>query len=194
MQTKTNPIRSFKVSFVVLSSLLLMSAGAIQAQQTEDLPKPGPEQKKLAVWVGEWKYEGSGPDTAMGPGGKFTGKQTSRMILGGLFLEHKWGDKGNYGGKEISLQGVDLNWYDAATKTYHSQSFCNDGSVSTGVFTINGNVWSSSGTRTDAQGKICKVRDVSTFSADGKTRTGRVEFSLDDGKTWTFWFDTTMKK
>lgn len=178
-----------------LTAFLLGSPGSILAQQqTSELPKPGPEQKKLEVWVGEWNYEGSGPDTVMGPGGSFKGKSTSRMTMGGLFLESRWADKGTYGGKVIELSGLDLMWFDAPAKGFAARSFCNDGSVASGTATVDGSTWTTLGSRTAADGQLCLTRDVSTYSADGKTRTSRFEFSTDGGQTWTLWFELTAQR
>jgi hypothetical protein len=193
MQTHANQKGSIQLTIVALSWLLLLSAGSVQAQ-TQERPKPGPEQKKLEVWVGEWKYEGSAKDSPLGPGGKFAGKQTARMILGGLFLETRWEDKGTYGGQEMILQGIDVQWYDALTKKYVDHAFDNDGSASTGVTTVNGNTWTSMSTRTDTKGKTFKVKGTSTLSSDGKTCAASAEVSADDGKTWTPLWELTLKK
>ncbi len=51
MPSSANPKRSIIPSTLVLSSLLLLSAGIVQGQ-IQDRPQVGPEQKKLEVWVG----------------------------------------------------------------------------------------------------------------------------------------------
>ena len=48
--------------------------GATLAQQPSQPPKPGPEHQKLALWFGEWTYEGEYLATPVNPGGKFTGR------------------------------------------------------------------------------------------------------------------------
>ena len=193
MQTRANQKRSFKLIFVAVPFLLLLSAAFVQAQ-IQDRPKPGPEQKKLEVFVGEWNYEGSLSDTPLGPGGKFAGKQTARMILDGLFLESGGEDKGVYGGKEIVYKGVSIQWFDPITKTYLDHGYDNDGFAGKGVTTLTGNTWTSTGTQTDRKGKIYKSKSSTTFSSDGKTRTTKTELSADDGKTWMPWYELTMKK
>jgi hypothetical protein len=187
MQTK----HSLKV--ILVSSLLLLTAGWAQAQ-IQDRPNAGPEQKKMEVRAGEWKYEGVVSDTLFGPGGKFAGKQTNRMILDGLFMESRNEDKGVYGGKEIVYKAVGMQWYDSTTKTYHSQGFDNDGMVGRSVTTVNGNTWTDTGTMTDSKGKTYKTRASSTYSPDGKTIVTKCELSTDDGKTWIAWWESTAKK
>ncbi|MEO8427819.1 MAG: DUF1579 family protein [Verrucomicrobiota bacterium] len=193
MKTRAIQKCSFKLSFVAVSFLFLLSAPVVRAQ-IQDRPKPGPEQKKLEVFVGEWKYEGSVSDTPLGPGGKFAGKQTTRMVLDGLFLEGRAEDKGIYGGKEIVYKGVFIEWFDSITKTYVTHSYDNDGFAANGVTTVSGNTWASTGTQTDRKGKIYKTKSSSTFSSDGKTVIGKNELSTDDGKTWIPLYEITLTK
>ena len=193
MQTRVNLNRSIKIAMVALSWLFVMSGGFVQAQMRER-PKPGPELKKLRLWVGEWKYEGTLKDTPMGPGGKFVGKQTARMILDDLFLEITAEDKGTYGGKEITFKGVTIQWFDTAKQVYLDQSFDNDGFASSGVTTVDGNTWAGTETRIDRKGKVYKAKYLNMLSADGKTCISKTDLSEDDGKTWLPWWELTMKK
>lgn len=182
-----------KVAFIALLGSFFHSANLAQAQ-IQDRPKAGPEQKKLEVWVGEWKYEGTLKDTPLGPGGKFAGRESIRWILDGLFLEAKGKDKGVYGGKEMTYEGVVIRWFDPAAKTYRDQSFDNDGVVGAGLGTFSGMVWTTTGTGTDSKGKKYMTRGSTTFSSDGKSRSSKSEISFDDGKTWILGWELTAKK
>lgn len=194
MQTNHIQKCSFRLALLAVSCLFLQSAGVVQAQ-IQDRPKPGPEHLKLAAWVGEWTYEGVLMDTPLGPGGKFVGHESVRWILDGLFLEFRDKDKGVYGGKESTYEGVIILWYDPVAKTYKVHSFDNDGFVGMGVVTHQrGSDWTASGTGTNSKGKTTKTRHATTFSFDGKTRTSKCEISLDDGKTWSTYYELTMKK
>ncbi len=133
-------------------------------------------------------------DTPFGPGGKFAGRQTSRLILNGLFLESRGKDKGVYGGKQIEFEGVGIRWFDPLTKTYLSHGYDTDGFVGNDVLTLNGDTWTSTGTVTDSKGKVYKSRSSSTFSSDGKSFTVKGELSVDEGKTWIPWWEETMKR
>lgn len=176
-----------------LSAFLLLTATLTQAQ-IADRPKAGPEQKKLEMRVGEWKYEGSLSDTPLGPGGKFAGKNSSRMVLDGLFLETQGEDKGVYGGKEMFYKSKGMQWYDPATKTYRTQFFDNDGIASAGTLTLTGNTWSYTGSMTDSKGTVYLTKDSTTYSADGSTATTRGEISADGGKTWAPYYQLVSKK
>ncbi len=174
MPTRIQNRSVIQVTFWTLSLFLLLSTSRVQAQ-IADRPKAGPEQKKLEVRVGEWKYEGSMSDTPLGPGGQFAGKTTSRMVLDGLFLENQSEDKGVYGGKELVYKSKGMQWYDPGTKTYRTQYFDNDGIVSAGTLTVSGDTWSSTGSMTDSKGTVYLTRDSTTYSADGSTSTTRGE-------------------
>ena len=79
---------SSRLKGALFSSLLLLAAITPTAwMHAADQPQPGPEHKRLEVWVGEWTYEGEAKETPIGPAGKFAGKLTGRMVLNGFFLE-----------------------------------------------------------------------------------------------------------
>jgi hypothetical protein len=193
MQIEARPWCSFKKALVGASLLFMLSPGLIQAQ-VQDRPKASPEQKRLEIFDGEWKYDGVVSDTPLGPGGKFAGKQTTRMVLDGLFQESRSEDKGVYGGKEIVYKGVNITWYDPVSKSYMSHGYDNDGFVSSGVMTVSGDAWTTTGTQTDAKGKSYKNRFTTTVSGDGKTNITKAELSADDGKTWIPYWESTAKK
>ncbi len=172
-----------------LMSVLVLFLTPVQAQER---PKPGPEQRHLEVWVGEWRYEGVAKATPIAPAGKFAGKQSFRMILGGFFLESRWEDKGDTG---VLSQGINIQWYDAASRAYLDSGFENDGSVSpASSTTVVGNVWTGSGIRTDTQGVRYQTKVVSSLATDGRTCATKAELSTDEGKTWVPWWELTMTR
>lgn len=154
--------------------------------QTPAAPKPGPEQQKMAVWLGTWTYKGQEYPAAIGNSGTFAGTDTHRFVLGGFFLEGRY--------KEKEGQGQGMIWYDAASKTYRATGYGGDGSVSTGSIMVAGNVWTETGTRVDAKGQSGPYRITTEFAADGKSGTTKAEISKDGGATWILWWDLTMKR
>jgi len=185
--------RRFNPILAAFVSLFLLASSSALAQ-IQDRPKPGPELKQLEVWVGEWKYEGTLRDTPLGPGGKFAGKMTTRLILDGLFLESRGQDKGIYGGKELVYKSLMIQWYDPVKRIYVDGGYDNDGTVGRGETTVNGSTWTKTGTVVDAKGKTNRFKAVSSVAADGKTITTKSELSVDDGKTWIpYWESTNMK-
>jgi len=57
---------------------VLLAATAAFAQM--DIPKPGPEVKKLDYFVGHWTSEGNVKPGPMGPGGKFRMEDSSVIV------------------------------------------------------------------------------------------------------------------
>lgn len=173
------------ISTFALAFFVVPYAGRIRAQ-TPELPKPGPEQKKLAVWVGEWNYTGNEKETPLGKKGSFSGKTIGRVVANGFVLEmHSIEKEGDW---------LDLMWYDQATKGYVFQSFDPTGNVTSGSMTVNGNTWINTGVMVDAKGQRVHLRATAILSLDGKTHTRKQEYSLDEGKTWMTWWELTSKK
>ena len=186
MHLEVLKMRSIRNIFLALSFLLMMFASNVHAQK-QDLPKPGPEHKKLEVWNGTWAYEGTEEDAVFKTGGKFVGKSVTHMSAGG-FVQVSTSTEKTY-------QGFDVTWYDFASKTYKNKSFDNSGKVTTSSSTVEGNIWNYTGTMTGPDGKIYNVRGLTTFSEDGKMAKNKTEISKDDGKTWMLWWEyTSLRK
>jgi hypothetical protein len=63
---------------------LAAAAFTVAAQAQPPMPKPGPEVKRLAYFVGKWKGEGEMKPSPMGPGGKMTAVDTCEWYDGGF--------------------------------------------------------------------------------------------------------------
>jgi hypothetical protein len=195
MKSSLSRHRFLGATSVAILAYFLVSLSLAQAQ-IADRPKVAPEQHQLAMFVGEWSYEGTVKDSVTGPGGHYVGKETVRFTMDGLFLESHGRDKGVYGGKEIVWEGMGLRWYDTAVKQYKSQSFNNDGFVDSGTLTVAGRTWRyMGGSRSiGAKGQQFLNRNTTTFATDGKTQTTKGETSYDNGKTWSVIWEGTGKK
>ena len=62
-----------KRTLAVTFAVLLLSSVFAAGQNPPPTPKPGPEQKNLGYFAGDWKTTGDLKPGPMGPGGKFTG-------------------------------------------------------------------------------------------------------------------------
>jgi hypothetical protein len=166
--------------FTLLFSLFVVCfLTALQAQAPA--PKPGPEHKKVGVFVGHWTFTGEYKAGPLGPGGPVTGEYTGQMILGGFFLQGHWVEKGPLG----TARGFETFGYDPANKNYFQSQYMDNGSIGSGVFTVNGNTWNYSG-KIVAAGKQYMWRGTFTFAVDLTGIDGKTEIS--DGNTWTpFW-------
>ena len=165
---------------IVIGMALLLVGVALQAQTPA--PKPGPEHKKLDIWVGDWTYEGENHATPLGPAGKFSGKNSARPILGGFFIEFRGEEKGTAG----TTQWLEVDGYDSVSKKFTWNVFSSDGSVQTVTYTIEGTTVPYSGTLI-VGGKQYKIRGTCVFTPDFTINIDKREISV-DGKTWMpFW-------
>jgi hypothetical protein len=129
--------------------------------------------------VGHWTYEGEYKPEPLGPGGKFTGENTARMILGGFFLQ-EWSTGKGPGGERRSLW---LNGYDPVNKNFSSEAYSDHGSRLSAVLTITGNTWTYAGKGVVA-GKQYQFKGTFVLAPDLASGTYKTEISV-DGKTWT---------
>src|SRR5262245_7043672 len=96
---------------IAIGVLVLMCAVVLQAQAPA-LPKPGPEQQKLQVFLGNWTTEGEvKPSPLGGQGGKTTGADRMESI-GGFFVQRNFTMKTSAGERK----GVHILGYDPAKK------------------------------------------------------------------------------
>ena len=166
-----------KRTVALLFLLAFCSSTAIQAQAPA--PKPDPEVKKLHAVVGHWTFEGERKPGPLGPGGKFTGEDNCRMILGGFFFQCQLSGKGAEG--EMRL--LEIDGYDPVNKNFSSDFYLGDGRRFSRVLTIAGNTWTWAGKRA-VGGKQYQLKENFVLAADLASATDKTEISL-DGKTWT---------
>jgi hypothetical protein len=137
-----------------------------------------PEQAKLAVFLGDWTYEGeakAGPD---GPGGRITGTDRNRMI-GNSFIDRRYEEKGPMGANS----GAHIFGYDAGKKAYVTSGFSSAGVYDSGTVSIAGNTWTFLSTSVNA-GRTMHSRCPVTLAADNNSFTVRCDVST-DGMNWS---------
>ena len=152
--------------------------GLAFAQQPNQPPKPGPEQKKLEIWLGDWTYETVTQASPLGPAGKYVGGNTTRPILGGWFVEFRGEDQGPTG----TTQWTETDGYDPLIHRYIWKGFFSDGSFQNVTYTIEGTKVVHAGT-VCAGGKTYQIRGTVDFTPDFASNVERREISV-DGKTW----------
>jgi hypothetical protein len=163
-------------------------AGLSFAQQPNQPPKPDPELKKLAKYVGQWRYEGEYKPGPLGPAGKATGEATCGMILRGFFLEWRWREQGITG----ETRGFEILRYDPMNRNYASSAYADDGSLMVGAYVLDGNTSTFSG-KLIVGGKQYPFRVTEVFAADLKSFTQKAEISA-GGNAWTSFFEGTYTK
>jgi hypothetical protein len=170
-----------RIGFAVGLVIIVLTVGLL-AQTAA--PKPGPELKKLNIWVGDWTFEGESQATPLGPARKYVGKATVRPILDGFFVE--WhGQSGDSSWNEV-------DGYDASNKTYFWTGFSNDGSFNSVTYTIDGTTVKYSGALILGD-KQYRIRGTAEFGSDFMSCVDRQEVSA-DGQTWLLNFQNKMVK
>lgn len=161
---------------------------AVAAWAQTPAAKPGPEHKKLQIWIGDWTCEEEGQATPLGPAYTLTGLASAKPIFGGFFIEWDADIKGNVG----NTKWHEIDGYDSVNKRYFWHWYGNDGSSQTVTYTIEGSKVHYSGTRVlgDMQ---AKVRGTIVFAPDTTSWTCREEMSV-DGKTWMPNFENKFTK
>jgi hypothetical protein len=165
-----------KRTIALLFLLVFCFTAALQAQA--QAPKPDPALGKLHVWVGRWTLEGEFKPGPLGPGGKWTGEDNCRMILGGFFYQCQLSGKV----ADADMRVLVISVYDPANKNFPSDFYFGDGSRFSGVATNTGNTWTYTGKWTVA-GKQYQLKMALVLAPDLTSATEKAEISA-DGKTW----------
>lgn len=159
------------------STLLAMAALAL----AQPAPDPGPEHKKLEMWVGSWSIQvdlmpANGYDV---PAGKVNRTDRFQWLPGGFFLEHQREGKGPLG----TFRHMSVIGYSPISKSYTWEFFdLNSGSTISLSGTSSGNSWKFSGSGISRAGKRFQERCTNDFTPSGSV-TFKCETSP-DGKTW----------
>ena len=154
-----------------IASLLLTGTASAQMQ----MPKPGPEHKKLDYFTGNWTCDGDMKPSPMGPGGKMTMTDDSKWMDGGFFVvihsQFKSASMGD--GNGIAFLG-----YDADEKKYTYNEFNSQGEPSASKGTVDGDTWTWISDMKSMKGRFTETivsPTVYSFKFDMSS----------DGATWT---------
>ena len=191
--------KALAVGFLRLVALLLLSplchpiAAPVEWREVDaqvQVVKPGPEHRKMGIFVGSWTYEGETFATPLGPKERFKGKLVSRFILDGFALETQWEEKNPLG----LAQGLEIHTYDPASQSHRTYMFMNDGSQMIGIDKFNDTGISFDYQLTDLRGRAMRARATASFTSGHRQFTSKWELSVDDGKTWMPFMEYTGKK
>jgi hypothetical protein len=147
---------------------------------------PGPEHKRLSVFVGNWRTEGHTIATAEAPATPILSSDIYEWVPGNFFVVHRW--DGTVG--DVKAAGIEIIGYDGAAANYSTHFFDNDGNAGSEALTVRDHQWTWLGRQVmGAEWHRC----TSVVSEDGNSMTARHERSS-DGKTWTPWMDVTLRR
>lgn len=158
-----------KRAAMILAATLLLAAVAMAQMQP---PKPGPELRKLDIFVGTWTLDGSMKPGMMGPGGSMTENQKCEWMEGGFYLVCHSDYKSSMGnGVGLSVMG-----YSAEDKIYTYREFSSFGEFDDSRGTLDGDTWTW--TNDERMG--------------GTTMKGRFTIKMTSGTSYNFVFDMSQ--
>jgi hypothetical protein len=121
--------------------LAIWTALAAVAVGQTDMPKPGPEHKKLDVFAGSWTLDGDLKSSTMGPSGKMTETEKCEWMDGDFFLVCHADAKTTMGnGTAVSFMG-----YSSDDKTYTYREFNSYGEFTESKGSLDGDTWTWTG-------------------------------------------------
>jgi hypothetical protein len=138
--------------------LVVLVAGAMaMAQAPAGPPKPGPEHKRLGVFVGKWSGTGDMKPSPFGPAGKMTWTETCEWFSGNFAIVCHSDGSGPMGpSKELGVMS-----YNAEEKTYVYFGIGSTGWVDTSKGAVQGKTWIWTG-EGKVGGKLVKSRMILT--------------------------------
>jgi len=158
-----------KRAAMILAATLVLATMA--TAQTEP-PKPGPELKKLDVFVGSWTLDGNMKPGAMGPGGSMTENEKCEWMQGDFYLVCHSDYKSSMGnGVGLSVMG-----YSADDKAYTYREFNSFGEFDDSRGTVDGDTWTW--TNDEKMG--------------GMTMKGRFTMKMTSATSYSFTFDMSQ--
>lgn len=174
--------------FSTLALIVVLLSTLAGVAQAPPMPKPGPEQKNLAYFAGNWKTTGDIKPGPFGPGGKYTDTQHAEWMPGGFFLiAHMQSTMG-----PVKMSSAAVYGYDAEKKLYTYDEYNSNGEALHATGTFDGKVWTWSSDQIMA-GKPMKSHFIETVTSP-TSYTFKFEISQDDGKNWAQVMEGTSNK
>ena len=138
-----------------VAAVLICGFSALSlAQAPPELPKPGPEHKRLEAFLGKWKVESEIKPNGYVPAGKGVTTETYTLGAEGFWVERR------AEGQIPETFGIIA--YDSYAKVYVSYYASSVGLVGTGTGSVDGNTWTWT-VEDRLAGKAVKGRTTITF-------------------------------
>jgi hypothetical protein len=177
---------SYRLAAVSLASLVTLQVAAAQAPPAA---KPGPENARLAYFVGKWKGEGEVKAGPMGPGGKISTTDDCSWFEGRFSVICRTeGTSPNGPTRSIGILGYST---EERVYTYYGVDNTNMTMASVPKGTLQGDTWTYTDESTMGGQKV-KSR-VTIKELTPKRYSFRMEFQGPDGK-WVSAMESTSTK
>lgn len=147
---------------------------------------PGPQQKKLGVFLGRWHTTGEVAATASTPAAKVDSIDTYEWYPGEFFLVHHADAKVG----SDTIKSLEIIGYDPERQCYLASFFDSTGGSGVEEIRLNGDTWTWRGSNVMG---AKEHRCIAVVSDNGETVRARHEKS-EDGSDWTLWVDVTLAR
>lgn len=156
-------------AWTILAAWMMLATAAMAQMEA---PKPGPELKKLDVFIGSWILDGDMKPGLMGPGGKMTENEKCEWMEGGFYVVCRSEYKSSMGnGVGLSVMG-----YSNDDKAYTYREFNSFGEFVDSKGSLDGDTWA--------------------WTADEKvgatTMKGRFTMKMTSSTSYTFAYDMSQ--
>jgi hypothetical protein len=169
---------------LLLTAWLALAAAAMTQME---MPKPGPEHKKLDMFVGSWTLDGTMKPGAMGPGGTMNENEKCDWMEGNFFVVCHSDYKTTMG----NGSGVAVMGYSTDDKAYTYREFNSWGEFDDSRGSLDGDTWTW--TNDEKMGdKTIKGRF--TMKIVSPTSYNFTFEMSQDGKSWTTVMDGKATK
>lgn len=163
---------------------------AIDTRSTTDPEAPRHlASQDLALFVGDWNLEGEQFEGTFGHADRITAREHFEWLIGGHFLVHRL--EGKLGDEKIAC--MEMIERDPTPAGHRMQTFYSDGHSQRWTLAPRYGQWILSSDWPAADGSPRKVRCISHFDDDGKTRVATWETSP-DGQRWETFCRVTSRK
>jgi hypothetical protein len=171
-----------------LPLLLLLSSFVLtgSAQSQTDMPKPGPEVKKIEYFAGDWSVDGEIKPGPYGPGGKFQGTSHGEWMDGGFFLVMHTKTTAPFNMTSTAYMG-----YHPEKKKYIYNEFNSMGEAEAALGTVEGDTWTWLD-ENEIGGKTVHGRYTSKIVSPTSYKF-KYEMTM-DGTTWNTIMEGTASK
>ena len=115
----------------------LIGVLATVAQTPTEIPKPGPEHRRLGYFAGNWSKEGNIKPNPFIPAGKFTVNEHNEWMTGGFFLV----SRGEWKDPTEQWTELDVIGYDAEEGVYTDDEYSSTGEAAHFRGAVAGSTW-----------------------------------------------------
>jgi hypothetical protein len=174
-----------KTLAMIFAGWMILAATALAQME---MPKPGPEHKKLDIFVGKWTMDGDvKPGGDAGAGGKTTETENCEWMEGEFFVVCHTDYKTTMGnGSGVSIMG-----YSADDKTYTYREFNSWGEFVDAKGSLDGNTWTW--TNDEKMGNMT-MKGRFTMKITSPTSYNFSYETSPDGAKWTLAMDGKATK